>query len=169
MRTRKIFCIAAALMALASQSIRADWKFEDGAFNIIGDTTIRLSAQNSYLLLHQFGYFLNDSSKFNYITEEDLDKALTFKDGDKVKFAKKGIFYYYAHETSEQDVFKVTGITIPFTFKVEAQNVQSPADSPAKSAAPAGQPLPALALTSIFALFGVSVLGLRKRLRANKR
>ena len=91
---KKIFkLVSVFFFLLTSVNLYAGWTFKDGTLNITGDTTIFVLPEDSSLYLHQFGYFLNDDKKFNIIDKNNINKALEFKDGDKVKFAKKGILY----------------------------------------------------------------------------
>ena len=144
---KKIFkLVSVFFFLLTSVNLYAGWTFEDGTLNITGDTTIFVLPEDSSLYLHQFGYFLNDDKKFNIIDKNNINKALEFKDGDKVKFAKKGILYYYAEETGTSGVYNINsndyGFTIPFSFTVGTNPVS-----------PSGSPLPSVLITAFLGLF----------------
>lgn len=132
-----------------SSSVYAGWTFENGTFHITGDTTIFVLPEDSSLYLHKFGYFLNDSKTFNVIDKNNINKALEFKDGDTIRFAKKGILYYYAEETGTSGVYNINsddyGFTMPFTFTVGTNPIS-----------PSGSPLPPVAFTALFGLLSFS-------------
>ena len=137
------------IFAFASTNLFAGWTFENGTLNITGDTTIFVLPEDSSLYLHQFGYFLNDEKKFNIIDKNNINKALEFKDGDKVRFAKRGLLYYYAEETGKAGVYNINssdyGFTIPFSFTVGTNPVS-----------PSGSPLPPVVFTALFGLLSFS-------------
>ena len=139
------FIIFVAFAFLTSQ-LHAGWTFDNGTFKITGDTTIYVLPEDSSLYLHKFGYFLNDDPKFYKIDKDNINQALNFKDGDTVRFAKKGLLYYYAEETSQAGVYNINsndyGFTMPFSFTVGTNKI-----------APSGQPLPTALFTLISGVF----------------
>ena len=143
---KKMFkLVSVFFFLLTSVNLYAGWTFEDGTLNITGDTTIFVLPEDSSLFLHQFGYFLNDDKKFNVIDKNNINKALEFKDGDKIRFAKKGLLYYYAEETGTPGVYNINsndyGFTIPFSFTVGTNPVS-----------PSGSPLPSVVFSAFFAM-----------------
>lgn len=145
MKTIRTILICAVLCATGS--LFADWTFSGGTFTMRGDTSLYLNPQSS-LYIQDFGYTVNGGS-FVKIPESDFANALSFKDGDKVRFLKKGLFRdYYARETGE-GIFTISnysgGITAPFTFSITT--ITPPA--------PSGQPLPAVAVSALLGIIGV--------------
>lgn len=145
MKTIRTILICAVLCAAGS--LFADWTFSDGTFTMKGDTSFYLNPKSS-LYIQDFGYTVNGGS-FVKIPESDFANVLSFKDGDKVRFLKKGFFQdYYARETGEA-LFTISnysgGITAPFTFSITT--ITPPA--------PSGQPLPAVVVSALLGIIGV--------------
>ena len=131
-----------------TSAVYAGWTFDNGSFKISGDTTIYVLPEDSSLFLHKFGYFVNDDPKFYQIDKNNINQALEFKDGDTIRFAKKGLLYYYAEETSKSGVYNINsndyGFTMPFSFTVGTNKI-----------APSGQPLPTALFTAILGICGI--------------
>jgi len=152
--------IVIGFLLLTSQ-LHAGWTFNNGSFKMTGDTTIYVVPEDSSLYLHKFGYFVNDDPKFYQIDKNNINQALDFKDGDTVRFAKKGLLYYYAEETSQAGVYNINsndyGFTMPFSFTVGTNKI-----------APSGQPLPAVFFTVIFGSFCIGCGYLFSRKKSTK-
>lgn len=149
MKTIKTILISALLCA--ASTLFADWSFSYGTFTITGDTTIYLDSKSS-LYIQDFGYTVNGGN-FVRIPESDFGNALSFKDGDKVRFMKKGLFFdYFARETGNGhftiDNFN-GGMTAPFSFTISS-------DTSTTSPKPSGQPLPSVAVSAVLGLIGIS-------------
>jgi hypothetical protein len=147
--------------SLLASHLHAGWTFDNGSFKMTGDTTIYVVPEDSSLYLHKFGYFVNDDPKFYKIDKSNINQALNFKDGDTVRFAKKGLLYYYAEETSQAGVYNINsddyGFTMPFSFTVGTNKI-----------APSGQPLPAVLFTAVLGAFCIGGGYLFSRKKSNK-
>jgi hypothetical protein len=142
--------------SLLPSHLHAGWTFDNGSFKMTGDTTIYVLPEDSSLYLHTFGYFVNDDPKFYKIDKSNINQALNFKDGDTVRFAKKGLLYYYAEETSQAGVYNINsddyGFTMPFSFKVGTNKI-----------APSGQPLPSVWFAILLGCPLILILILKKK------
>jgi len=81
----KLFFI---FILLATLNCFASFTFNNGKHAIIfdSDTTVGLTVSGDTT---GFGYYLNNDKTFFLLTEEDLKKALEFKEGDEVRFVKQ--------------------------------------------------------------------------------
>ena len=112
-----------------------DFNHSKKYFTITHDVSLSISTDSPYI--DGFGYILND--EFYKISEEDITKALEFKEGDKVVFAiNKNGKYSIQHYNPGHDLYMVNGGSngkIKFTIN--------------STPAPSGQPLPSVFITLI--------------------
>ena len=59
------------------------------AFIFDSDTSVFVNPTTDNYDLTGFGYYINGDDTFYAITESDINKALSFKEGDEVRFVKK--------------------------------------------------------------------------------
>lgn len=123
-----------------------DFNHSQKYFTITHDVSLSISTDSPYI--DGFGYILND--EFYKISEEDITKALEFKEGDKVVFAiNKNGKYSVQHYNPGHDLYMLNGSGGKIKFTINS----TPAPSPS------GQPLPSVFITLV--LGGIIILGIK--------
>ena len=111
-----------------------DFNHSQKYFTITHDVSLSISTDSPYI--DGFGYILND--EFYKISEEDITKALKFKEGDKVVFAiNKNGKYSIQHYNPGHDLYMLNSSDGKIKFTIKSTPV------------PSGQPLPSVFITLI--------------------
>ena len=111
-----------------------DFNHSQKYFTITHDVSLSISIDSPYI--DGFGYILND--EFYNISEEDITKALEFKEGDKVVFAiNKNGKYSIQHYIPGHDLYMLNSGDSKIKFTIKSTPV------------PSGQPLPSVFITLI--------------------
>ena len=122
-----------------------DFNHSQKYFTITHDVSLSISTDDPYI--DGFGYILND--EFYKISEEDITKALEFKEGDKVVFTiNKNGKYFIQHYIPGHDLYMLnSGGDDKIKFTINS------------TPAPSGQPLPSVFITLI--LGGIIILSVK--------
>ena len=158
------FKIVFLLAMFCSTSLHAFF-FDKGkhAFIFDSDTSIFVNPTTDNYDLTGFGYYINGDDTFYAITESDINKALSFKEGDEVRFVKKHnenaelkvTLFKVDKDDHHNNIYKIAGKgngNIQFTV------VPKPYQ-------PSGQPLPTVIFTAFFGVFSFMLV----RVKLNKK
>lgn len=129
------------------------------AFIFDSDTSIFVNPTTDNYDLTGFGYYINGDDTFYAITESDINKALSFKEGDEVRFVKKHnknaelkvTLFKADKDDHHNNIYKIGGKgngNIQFTVV-------------SKPYQPSGQPLPTVIFTAFFGVFSLMFIGVK--------